>query len=57
LKGLKRIDQSVKVILSSGYSMNAQAAEILNRGCRGFIQKPFTMAELSSKLREVASTN
>jgi two-component system cell cycle sensor histidine kinase/response regulator CckA len=56
-EGLKRIDQSVKVILSSGYSINAQAAEILNRGCRGFIQKPFTMAELSSKLREVASAN
>lgn len=56
-EGLKRIDQSVKVILSSGYSINSQATEILNRGCRGFIQKPFTMAELSSKLREVASTN
>ncbi len=56
-EGLKGIDPSVKVILSSGYSMNSQATEILNRGCRGFIQKPFTMAELSSKLREVASTN
>ena len=56
-EGLKRIDQSVKVILSSGYSINSQATEILNRGCLGFIQKPFTMAQLSSKLREVASTN
>ena len=56
-EGLKRIDQSVKVILSSGYSINSQATEILNRGCRGFIQKPFTMAQLSSKLREVASTH
>jgi len=56
-EGLKRIDQSVKVILSSGYSINSQATEILNRGCHGFIQKPFTMAELSSKLREVASAN
>jgi two-component system cell cycle sensor histidine kinase/response regulator CckA len=56
-EGLKRIDQTVKVILSSGYSINSQATEILNRGCLGFIQKPFTMAELSSKLREVASAN
>ncbi|HKI49911.1 MAG TPA: response regulator, partial [Desulfobacteria bacterium] len=56
-EGLKGIDPSVKVILSSGYSMNAQTTEILNRGCRGFIQKPFTMAELSSKLREVAITH
>ncbi len=50
---LKRIDPQVKVILSSGYSINAQATEILNRGCRGFIQKPFDIATLSRKLREV----
>ena len=56
-EGLKGIDPSVKVILSSGYSVNAQVTEILNLGCRGFIQKPFTMAALSSKLREVASTH
>lgn len=52
---LKQIDPSVKVLLSSGYSINAQVAEILGRGCRGFIQKPFTLASLSRKLREVAS--
>ncbi len=52
--GLKRIDPSVKVILASGYSMNTQTTEILNRGCRGFIQKPFSMAQLSRKLNEVA---
>ncbi|MEA3358409.1 MAG: PAS domain S-box protein [Thermodesulfobacteriota bacterium] len=52
-EGLKQIDPSVKVLLSSGYSVNSQATEILKRGCRGFIQKPFTIAELSKKLREV----
>ncbi|MBW2708691.1 MAG: PAS domain S-box protein [Deltaproteobacteria bacterium] len=56
-EGLKRIDRSVKVLLSSGYSINKQATEILNRGCLGFIQKPFSMAALSRKLKEVASTN
>lgn len=54
---LKRIDPGVKVILSSGYSINAQATEIINRGCRGFIQKPFDIATLSRKLREVSSMN
>ena len=52
---LKEIDPSVKVLLSSGYSINGQATEILKRGCRGFIQKPFTMVELSRKLREITS--
>jgi len=50
---LKDINYKVKVLLSSGYSINGQATEILDRGCNGFIQKPFRMKELSQKLREV----
>ena len=52
---LREIDPTVKVLLSSGYSINGQAAEILNRGCDGFIQKPFKLNELSFKLREIIS--
>ena len=52
---LKEIDPLVKVLLSSGYSINGQASEILNRGCDGFIQKPFKLNELSYKLREIIS--
>jgi len=51
--GLKEIDPNVKVLLSSGYSMDGQAAEILKRGCDGFIQKPFKLNDLSNKLREI----
>ena len=50
---LKEINPEVKVILSSGYSINGQAAEILERGCKGFIQKPFSIDEVSRKIREV----
>jgi two-component system, cell cycle sensor histidine kinase and response regulator CckA len=50
---LKAIDPMVRVILSSGYSINGKATEILNRGCRGFIQKPFNMENLSNKVRQV----
>jgi PAS domain S-box-containing protein len=50
---IKRIDPKVKVLLSSGYSIDGQATEILNRGCEGFIQKPFNMEDLSKKIREV----
>lgn len=43
---------NLPVILSSGYSMNGQAMEIMDRGCNGFIQKPFTINELSQVLRK-----
>ena len=50
---MKDINPKVKVLLSSGYSISGQATEILDRGCNGFIQKPFKMKELSLKLREI----
>jgi CheY-like chemotaxis protein len=50
---LKEISPETKVLLSSGYSINGKASEILERGCNGFIQKPFNIKELSGKLREI----
>jgi len=50
---LKEIDPEVKVLLSSGYSIDGMATDILERGCNQFIQKPFNIKELSQKLRDV----
>lgn len=50
---LNEINPEIKVLLSSGYSIDGQAREILERGCNGFIQKPFNMKELSKKIREI----
>jgi len=50
---LKSIDSDVRVILSSGYSLDGKASEIIKRGCNGFIQKPFDIKELSGKLHQV----
>ncbi len=50
---MKEINPDIKVLLSSGYSIDGEATKILERGCNGFIQKPFNMAELSAKIREV----
>jgi len=50
---LKQINPKVKVLLSSGYSIDGMATDILERGCNQFIQKPFNIKELSQKLREV----
>jgi CheY-like chemotaxis protein len=50
---LKEINPAIKVLLSSGYSINGQATGILERGCDGFIQKPFNVRDLSQKIREI----
>ncbi len=50
---LKKINPDVRVLLSSGYSINGQAIRILEKGCEGFIQKPFDLQTLSRKINEV----
>lgn len=50
---IKALDPEVKVLLSSGYSIDGQAAEMLEKGCDGFIKKPFNMEDLSKKLSKI----
>jgi len=50
---LRSVKPDVKVLLSSGYSLNGQADEVMQRGCNGFIQKPFNLVELSQKLYKI----
>ena len=49
---LREINPGVKVILSSGYNLDGEARRILDRGCNGFLQKPFLINELADKIRE-----
>jgi CheY-like chemotaxis protein len=50
---LKAINPEIRVLLSSGYSIDGHASSIIDRGCDGFIQKPFNLNQLSLKLREI----
>lgn len=50
---LKEISPEVKVLLSSGYSIDGEASKILARGCNGFIQKPFDILQLSQSLQAI----
>jgi PAS domain S-box-containing protein len=50
---LKEISPNVKVLLSSGYSINGEATKLLKRGCYGFIQKPFNIMQLSKSIRAI----
>jgi two-component system cell cycle sensor histidine kinase/response regulator CckA len=40
-------------LLSSGYSINGQATNIMQRGCDGFIQKPFNMNQLAERIQNI----
>ncbi len=50
---LIEINPKVKVLLSTGYSLEGQASDIVNKGCAGYIQKPFNIADLTSKIMEI----
>lgn len=50
---IKKMKPDIKVLLSSGYSYHDRAREILDRGCNGFIQKPYRIEDLSKKIREI----
>ena len=43
----------LKVIVSSGYSVDGPGQEILDAGAQDFIQKPFSLETLSEKLNKV----
>jgi two-component system cell cycle sensor histidine kinase/response regulator CckA len=50
---VKEMDHDAKVLLSSGYSIDGEASKVMERGCNGFIQKPFGIIELSQKIRGI----
>lgn len=49
---LKALNPGVRVLVISGYCSEESVQNILNNGGRDFIQKPFTINELSKKVRE-----
>jgi two-component system cell cycle sensor histidine kinase/response regulator CckA len=47
------LDPNARVLLSSGYTQEGAAGEVLRKGARGFLQKPYLITELANKVREV----
>ena len=50
---LKEINPDVKVLLSSGYSKEGQASEIVAQDRQDVVQKPFDLARLSRKIAKI----
>lgn len=54
---IKEIKKEIKVLLSSGYSISEEARQLLDRGCNGFLQKPYDIYTLGNKIREIMGNN
>ena len=50
---LMEVRPDLKVLVYSGYSIDGPAQEILDSGAEAFIQKPFSIAALSEKVKEL----
>ena len=53
---LRQINAGVKVLLASGYSIDRQAIALIDRGCIGFIQKPYNLEDLSRKIDDILNS-
>jgi two-component system cell cycle sensor histidine kinase/response regulator CckA len=50
---IRRIRPDIRVLVSSGYSREEELKKMIEKGCDGFMLKPFDVAMLSEKLRSV----
>ncbi len=52
---MRRIDHSVKVIISSGYNEQEVTQKFVGKGLAGFIKKPFSLTELKVSVSKAMS--
>lgn len=50
---IKKIQENSKILISTGYTVDDKIKDLLNQGCQGFIQKPFSLNEFSHTLRKI----
>lgn len=55
LKKFREINPYVRVLLSSGYSMQDEIQKALENGCQGFIQKPYRLSDLAAMVHKILS--
>ena len=53
LAELIRLDPDVRVLVASGYALEAQAEDVLRAGAKAFVSKPYHLDELVRRARQV----
>lgn len=54
---LKGMEPSLKILVSTGYSVEGDVADLMRRGCKGYIQKPFSIKILARVIRRLLDEN
>lgn len=49
---LKELKEDIKVLISSGFTEDERAREIMKMGCKQFIQKPYTVRKLAELINK-----
>jgi len=57
IRRLREIDGTIPLLLSSGYSQDAEIVRQPLTACNGFIQKPFRLVSLSRKIRALLGSS
>ncbi len=52
---MQEINPKLKVLISSGYSLNRNAQKLIDQGAMAFVQKPYDQKELLAKVAETAT--
>lgn len=52
-KTIRELNLGVGILISSGYTIDRDARQILEHGRNGFIQRPFSIKQLSEKIRAI----
>ena len=50
---IKDIQADAKILISTGYAVDDKIEGFLNKGCHGFIQKPFSLNTFARTLRQI----
>jgi PAS domain S-box-containing protein len=53
LQELVRINPAIKVVIASGYSIDGQVRKTMEAGAAGYLAKPYQLADLLGKVRNV----
>jgi len=53
LEKILEMDPSQKVIISTGYSVDSSKTEVLKKGAKSFINKPYRLDQMLTIVREV----
>lgn len=50
---IKQIKEQTKFLITTGYTVDERVEELIEKGCHGFIQKPFSLHEFSRVVRTI----